>query len=52
MGIVMFKRLTICTGKTPACKAGTTVADVHKVGYCVTCPEPVLKSKWASRATS
>ena len=26
-----------CTGENPACTKGATVADVHKVGYCVKC---------------
>lgn len=47
VGIVMFKRIVshTCTGKNPAfCKEGTTVADVHKVGYCIRCHYNVFPS--------
>ena len=52
VGIVMMKRLIThtCTGHRPAyCKKGTTVADVHKVGYCIKC-QPI--EEWYRRGSS
>ena len=38
-----------CTGQNPAsCTKGATVADVHKVGYCVKCHFNVFP--WAAGA--
>lgn len=54
VGIVMFKRLVThtCTGKRPSfCKKGVTVADVHKVGYCVKCHYNVFASRWTDRSS-
>jgi hypothetical protein len=53
VGVVMFKRLVThtCTRSTSACKKGTTVADVFKVGVCVKCDYDVYPSTLAKRAT-
>ena len=53
VGIVMFKRLVThtCTGSSSACKKGTTVADVFKVGVCVKCDYDVFPSDKAKAAT-
>jgi len=53
VGIVIFKRLVThtCSGKRPRfCKKGVTVADVHKVGYCVKCDYDVFPSSNAGNA--
>ena len=53
VGLVLFKRLVThtCTGENPAfCTKGATVADVHKVGYCVKCHYDVFPSVFANRA--
>ena len=52
VGIVMFTRLVThtCTGSTSACKKGTTVADVFKVGVCVKCDYNVFPSITSSDA--
>ena len=52
VGIVMFKRLVThtCTGSTSACKKGTTVADVLKIGVCVKCDYNVFLMKTAMEA--
>ena len=52
VGTVMFKRLVThtCTGSTSACKKGTTVADVFKVGVCVKCNYNVFPSIQAGYA--
>ena len=68
VGVFLFKRLVThtCTGENPAfCTKGVTVADVHKVGYCVKCVEErkrkgktyykdfnVFPETWASAANS
>ena len=54
VGIVLFKRLVThtCTGENPAsCTKGATVADVHKVGYCVKCHFNVFRTIYAALAT-
>lgn len=47
VGVVMFKRIVMhkCTGrnKPSACIKGTTVADVHKDGYCIQCDEAIFR---------
>ena len=52
VGTVLFKRLVThtCTGSTSACKKGTTVADVFKVGVCVKCDYNVFPSDKAKDA--
>ena len=52
VGVVMVKRLVThtCTGSTSACKKGTTVADVFKVGVCVKCDYDVFPSYQATAA--
>lgn len=53
VGVVIFKRLVThtCSGERPRfCKKGVTVADVHKVGYCVKCHYSVFGSMFARKA--
>ena len=53
VGVFLFKRLVThtCTGENPAfCTKGVTVADVHKVGYCVKCDFDVFPNIGAGRA--
>ena len=55
VGIVMFKRLVThtCSGERPNfCEKGATVADVHKVGYCVKCHYNVFPSDDATKANN
>jgi len=55
VGIVMFKRLVThtCSGERPNfCEKGATVADVHKVGYCVKCDYDVFPSRDAAKANN
>ena len=54
VGVFIFKRLVThkCTGTNPTfCKKGTTVADVHKVAYCIKCHYDVFPSTLASSVT-
>ena len=51
----MFKRIVThtCTGKKSTfCKEGTTVADVHKVAYCIKCHYDVFPHKAAISVTN
>ena len=51
VGLVLFKRLVTHTCQNPAsCSKGATVADVHKVGYCVKCDFNVFPSDQTTKA--
>jgi hypothetical protein len=53
VGMLLFKRMVQhkCTGQTSACTSGRTVADVHKVGYCVKCDSDIFASTMGELAT-
>lgn len=53
LAAVVFKRIVthICTGNRPKyCTAGTVVADVFKVGFCIKCPMDIYSNKWEGNA--
>merc|ERR1711871_552797 len=54
VGVFMFKRIVShkCTGhNTNACKKGSVVTDVVKLGWCIQCDYDVFSDERAARAT-
>jgi len=41
-----------CTGLTDACKKGSTVADVNKLGLCVMCETDIFPSTSTAHTTN